>query len=336
MMIYINQSFISAISLVTLNDDFLYIVVVEFMFINVVINHISGLLFGFILISSVVNFTFWLCFVMLNPHNMGKSLEATFFIIAFTVLNLFASYTMEDQARHIYNLHKYTQRDIKNTEKLLHQMIPPQVVRNLQQDIATTDRYFDVTIIYADIAGFTSYSKNREPIEVITMLSKLFSTFDHLCVRHNVYKVHTIGDCYVILSFTDLEKRDPVKECISMIEIALDMVKTINKVNKSKKTNLNMRIGVHTGEIIAGITGTNIVRYDVYGADNDIANKMESNGETGRINVSEVTKAILDLNQPGRFDFFHNKKVKHEPTNRVLDSFFIVPKLEKDLILDDD
>jgi class 3 adenylate cyclase len=87
--------------------------------------------------------------------------------------------------------------------------------------------------------------------------------------------------------------------------------------------NLNMRIGLHTGEIIAGITGTNIVRYDIYGADNDIANKMESNGASGRVNVSEVTKALLEAKDPGRFEFAFNKEIRHEPVNRSLESFFV-------------
>lgn len=215
-------------------------------------------------------------------------------------------------------------------------MIPPQVLRNLHNDITTTDRYNDVTIIYADICGFTSWSSDKKPIEVVGMLSKLFSNFDHLCVRHNVYKVHTIGDCYVILGFNDSETRNCKQEAVNMIDMALNMLKVIKRINKSKGINLNMRIGLHTGEVIAGITGTNIVRYDIYGPDNDIANKMESKGTPGKINVSEVTKVYLQEMVPHRFDYTFNTIVTHDPTQKNLESYFLVPLLERDIIVEED
>jgi len=195
-----------------------------------------------------------------------------------------------------------------------------------------------VTIIYADISGFTSFCKTKEPIEVVGMLSKLFSIFDHLCVRHNVYKVHTIGDCYVILSFTDGDVRDPVTECFNCIEMALDMVKAIKKANRSKGISLNMRIGIHTGTVIAGITGTNIVRYDIYGADNDIANKMESQGCPGKINLSRVTKELIEKESQcrGRFEFEFNRVVRYSPTNTELEAFYLVPLLESDILVPQD
>ena len=117
-----------------------------------------------------------------------------------------------------------------------------------------------------------------------------------------------------------------------MINMAFDMLKAIKKVNKEKKMSLNMRIGLHTGTLIAGITGTNIVRYDIYGADNDIANKMESGGAAGKINVSEDTMALIEANNPGRFEFSFNKTINHEPTNRSLKAFFVDPVNQDELI----
>ena len=154
---------------------------------------------------------------------------------------------------------------------------------------------------------------------------------------NNVYKVHTIGDCYVVLSFSnsgdevETTVRDPVKECSNMIQMALDMVKSIKKTNRDKGTSLNMRIGMHTGTVIAGITGTNIVRYDIYGSDVDIANKMESGGAAGKIDVSEVTRKLLEQSNAGRFEYQFNKKITHEPVNRTLDSFLIKPLLNEDI-----
>lgn len=335
MLIFISASFISEISISRIGVDFYYIIVLEEMYTNVVINHISGLPFGHILIASIANFIHWLTAMILDktiPY--AKSIEATFFVGIFMFINAAASFKREYNDRKNYNLSRLAQREIQNTEKLLNQMMPPQVVRNLHNNITTTDKYADVTMIFADIVGFTAYSSNKKPIEVVSMLSKLFSNFDHLCMKNNVYKVHTIGDCYVILSFSDsgddFYARNIARESTNMINMALDMIKCIKRINRDKNMNLNMRIGLHTGEVIAGITGTNIVRYDIYGPDVDLANKMESGGQAGKINVSEITKMLLELHNPGRFEYLFNKKITHQPVNRTLDSYFIRTLLADD------
>ncbi|CAG9334297.1 unnamed protein product [Blepharisma stoltei] len=336
MMLYIVISFINNLNFEEAGRTLAYAKVLQAMFTNITVNHISALPIGFILTATVVNYIAWICMAFSSDYSANLKIETTFFVTIFFLLNYVASFVREFQARRSYDLNKCAEREIKNTDKLLSQMMPPQVLRNLLNDVATTDKYTDATIIYADICGFTSWSSNRKPIEVVGMLSKLFTNFDHLCVMHNVYKVHTIGDCYVVLSFTDNEKRDYKEEAVKMVEMALDMVKTIKRISKSKGISLNMRIGMHTGEVVAGITGTNIVRYDIYGPDNDIANKMESKGFPGRINVSEVTKAILQEMLPSRFDYVFNTEVTHDPTHRTLNSYFIIPLLEKDIIVDEE
>ena len=95
------------------------------------------------------------------------------------------------------------------------------------------------------------------------MLSNLFTRFDKLCVEFDVYKVHTIGDCYVVMGDTGKKRRNPSIECINVMKMAYRMIEVIEEENKRCNSSLNMRIGVHTGEIIAGIIGTNIVRYDI-------------------------------------------------------------------------
>lgn len=215
--------------------------------------------------------------------------------------------------------------------------MPPHVLNSLKSEQAKTDTFMDVTILYADICGFTLWSANKAPIEVVTMLSRFFTTFDHLCNNLNVYKVHTIGDCYVVLGFIDAgengEKRNPTEECMNVVQLALEMIKSIYRVNKEGGLNLDMRIGIHTGKVIAGITGTSIVRYDIYGEDNDIANKMESGGTAGKINVSEITKRIIEEASPGRFDFEFNKPIVHSAANRSVDSYFLVPLRNEDMLL---
>ena len=110
------------------------------------------------------------------------------------------------------------------------------------------ETYSNVTMLFADIVGFTSYSAGREPRQVIEMLSKLFTEFDKEVNRLNLYKVYTIGDCYVVMGFLDKKNRkQPEEEANDVVQLAINMIKTINKVREQINfMELNMRIGIHT------------------------------------------------------------------------------------------
>jgi class 3 adenylate cyclase len=299
--------------------------ILELMYNNIIMNHIGGLPFKRILLMTIISLGVWILF-NINHYN-SEFIEDTIFLTSFMIFNLSASYMKEYHAKNIYDLHHQAKEEISKTEKLLKQMMPKPVYRNLEKGITTTDHYHDVTITYADICGFTAMSKQKTPMQVVGMLSKLFTQFDELCVNHDVYKVHTIGDCYVILSFGDWEggSRDPIKECVNMVNMAIDMIKSIKNFNLTEnvENKLEMRIGMHTGNVIAGITGLNIVRYDIYGPDVEIANKMESRGSPGKINISEDTRNLLIKADPLRFEYEYNINITHTPTKRTLNSYFL-------------
>ena len=110
-----------------------------------------------------------------------------------------------------------------------------------------SDEFDNVTILYADIKGFTDFSAGVEPKDVVNMLSALFTKFDEVCAASSLYKVYTIGDCYVALSFFDASKRDPGEEVKNMVKMALAMLDIIRKVRKEVNFDgLDMRIGLHT------------------------------------------------------------------------------------------
>lgn len=114
------------------------------------------------------------------------------------------------------------------------------------------------------------------------MLKNLFVEFDRKCYELDVYKLYTIGDCYVVIGMTDFNNRNPVLEAKNVVDLGFEMIKIIEKVRKQINFDgLDMRIGIHTGSVLGGVMGTDIVRYDIYGPDVLIANKMESNGMRG-------------------------------------------------------
>ena len=142
------------------------------------------------------------------------------------------------------------------------------------------------------------------------MLSELFTNFDEMCLEHDVYKVHTIGDCYVAMGYkTDL-RRNPAKEALNVVNFALSLIDVINNFNIKTNSELGMRIGIHTGRVIGGIAGTKIIRYDIYGQDVVIANKVESNGIQGKVSVSQSTKELLEDYIPSNFSFSDHKEIK--------------------------
>ena len=149
---------------------------------------------------------------------------------------------------------------------------------------------------------------------MVEALNQLFSKFDHLCAYNLCYKVCTIGDCYVALGYRGDEqgvKREPGKELLRILRFSNQLIEAIEQTNKELNTTLQMRIGVHVGTCIGGVVGSNIVRYDIYGSDVMVANKMESNGAPGRINVSEFTKNLLKLlDKSLSFEFNQRVEIK--------------------------
>lgn len=123
------------------------------------------------------------------------------------------------------------------------------------------------------------------------MLSELFMEFDKLCYRLDLYKLYTIGDCYVLISQLNESERpeDGAQQVLVFAEQALEIINKTRK--KIDFESLGMRIGIHTGDVFGGIVGTDIVRFDIYGENVFAANKMESAGKQGEICVSKVTKS---------------------------------------------
>ena len=155
------------------------------------------------------------------------------------------------------------------------------------------------------------------------MLSQLFTSFDKECNRLNLYKVYTIGDCYVVMSFLDKYNRiEPEKECADVVELSFKMINIIARVREEIKFHgLHMRIGIHTGKIIGGLIGTGIIRYDLYGQDVLIANKMESSGESDTVHISDATKEMLCREKTihSKYTFIPSEDVEIKALNKPVD-----------------
>ena len=147
--------------------------------------------------------------------------------------------------------------ELNNAETLLFNLMPPNVVKCLKEDRLVADEIEDVTILYTDIVNFTKFSAaQKDQSNIVRMLIELFKRMDNACVEFDVYKVHTIGDCFVVLGCTgkvQMNERNLVQEARNVVNIGRKMIEIIRSVRETKEVNfpdLNMRIGIHTVRLI--------------------------------------------------------------------------------------
>jgi phospholipid-translocating ATPase len=248
------------------------------------------------------------------------------FLITIAILKLVNIVTLYYDMTTIFLANQKENKELVSTEKMLFNLMPLHVVQNMKDDIPVADVLENVTLLFADIVGYTNFGDRNEPVMVVKMLMELFKNFDNATKACHVYKVHTIGDCYVVMGFNgkvSMNERNYYEEAKNVCKMGEEMINIIREVRKKVNFEmLDMRIGIHTGTVIAGILGSSVVRYDIFGSDVLIANKMESAGTPGRINISEETKKILE-SKDMPFNVSFNKEVTIESANKTIKCYLI-------------
>ncbi|GAA6087144.1 retinal guanylyl cyclase 2 [Tachysurus ichikawai] len=182
----------------------------------------------------------------------------------------------------------------QRTEKLLSEMLPPSVAEALKTGATVEPEYFDqVTIYFSDIVGFTTISSLSDPIEVVDLLNDLYTLFDAVLSNHDVYKVETIGDAYMVAS--GLPKRNGNKHAAEIANMSLNILSSVGsfKMRHMPEVPVRIRIGIHSGSCVAGVVGLTMPRYCLFGDTVNTASRMESTGLPYRIHVNISTLKIL-------------------------------------------
>ncbi|XP_029302359.1 retinal guanylyl cyclase 2 [Cottoperca gobio] len=192
----------------------------------------------------------------------------------------------------------------QRTEKLLSEMLPPSVAEALKTGATVEPEYFDqVTIYFSDIVGFTTISSLSDPIEVVDLLNDLYSLFDAVLSNHDVYKVETIGDAYMVAS--GLPKRNGNKHAAEIANMSLNILSSVGsfQMRHMPDVPVRIRIGIHSGPCVAGVVGLTMPRYCLFGDTVNTASRMESTGLPYRIHVNMNTVKILhSLNEGYKID----------------------------------
>ena len=187
----------------------------------------------------------------------------------------------------------------KLSERLLLNVLPHSIAQRLKGRTEVTDDGFtevivdsfaDVTVLFADIVEFTKYSEGVSPEVLVEVLNDIFTRFDHIAESRGLEKIKTIGDAYMAAAGLPVPVAD---HTVRAAHMALDMMQAMDRFNEQRLLKLNLRIGISTGAVVAGVIGKRKFLYDLWGNVVNTASRMESHGMSGRIQVTDSTRQRL-------------------------------------------
>lgn len=187
--------------------------------------------------------------------------------------------------------HELLVKEQEKSERLLLNILPrPIAVRLKQGERTIAERYTDVTVLFADLVDFTTLASGLDPADLVALLNDLFSRFDHLADQHGLEKIKTIGDSYLVVGGLP-ERRPDHAEAVAAMSLA--MLAAVAELNRGRASPLQLRIGINSGPVVAGVIGRQKFSYDLWGSTVNIASRMQSSALPGRVNVSGDTYALL-------------------------------------------
>ena len=180
----------------------------------------------------------------------------------------------------------------KQHQILLYKMMPKHIIAKLQRGQTVVERYNMATIFFSDIVGFTTLSGTMSAADVMTMLNELYTEFDRLVKKHKIYKVETIGDAYIVIGGgPDCSSISDGAERVALF--ALDVMKYVKEYKTGMGNRVYLRAGIGSGPVVAGVVGTTMPKFTLFGDTVNFASRMESTGVKMKIQCNDMTYRIL-------------------------------------------
>ncbi len=183
-------------------------------------------------------------------------------------------------------------RERRRSEELLLNILPASIAERLKRgEKLIADRYEAATVVFSDLVDFTPLSSKLEAAHVVELLNELFCELDRLAAQLGVEKIKTLGDGYLAAAGLPVARADHVA---AAADLALAMLRAVDALNAARGTTLRMRVGLHTGPVVAGVIGLNKFSYDLWGDTVNVASRMEATGVPGRVHVTDEVQRALE------------------------------------------
>jgi adenylate cyclase len=220
----------------------------------------------------------------------------------------------------IYRQRNKISKARKRSDELLLNILPVEVAEELKEKGEAEAKHFDeVTVMFTDFKGFTQISEKLSPQELVSEIHSCFKTFDYIIGKYNIEKIKTIGDSYMCAGGLPVANKTNAEDVVNAsLEILHFMQKHLDERKNSGKEIFEIRIGIHTGPVVAGIVGVKKFAYDIWGDTVNIAARMEQNSEAGKINISGATYELVK----DKFICTHRGKIQAKNKGEI-DMYFV-------------
>ena len=223
-----------------------------------------------------------------NQNIVTIATAIALFLIGLLAIGLFRRY------RFIRRTNEIIEKEKNRSDSLLLNILPEETAQELKENGKVRAKKFEsITILFTDFIGFTQYAENLSPEKLVESIDFYFSKFDEIIEKYGLEKIKTLGDSYMCTGGLHSNRED---HAIKMVFAAIEIAGFVEEVKQSKMADLshfNIRIGINTGPVVAGVVGTKKFAYDIWGDSVNVASRMESTSESGKINISENTYQLI-------------------------------------------